>query len=247
MPITFNDLPSEVISNILSFLDREEYDNASESRGSFFPEKYFPRYVTISKAWQGPVERATFSQMRFCNTELTRFRELLTGYRRAALGVIDYRILLSPYGNAGGILDCVFETGDERARNNHVFTKAIQGLLAILNSWETEELGDVGRPIKLNIWLSEESYLFTANKPTWHDIRAQRYRQSEIELLQEETLCFVSRVTSFNVDTTQGRRLRPSSAVLISQCFPSLKSVNWALSDQEMVPKGLRTESRLGI
>ena len=87
---------------MLHVLVRLPHEVLNEVVGYVVPET-LSLYASVSKEWQTVVERRLFGNLHVQNTDLTRFRRLLTPHRRAVLKRLEYQIVLPRHEASAGL------------------------------------------------------------------------------------------------------------------------------------------------
>ena len=98
------------------------------------------RYAAVNHYWQAIIEELTFSTIHLKTAKrLEEFKSLNLGPRRkSCVRRIDLCVELESYDVAARAR---FETDEEHARNNKIFTEAVTSVLQVLASWPNNELG----------------------------------------------------------------------------------------------------------
>jgi len=248
----------ELVSLILSFLDREgDQPSPGASPHSRPALKLWPQYATISKDWQYAVERETFSTISLKSSELQAFSRIFApANRKAALTLVYYKIVLPTYDD----LACSrFENTRDKMANDEAFSEAIHGLFALLKTWPENvpcaqrktfkiSISDVyspyDRPYRDPDLLAKHTheYDFGKRKDLWE----YRYNRSIIKLKRWDELPTLFCVTEFGASVYSRRLVEPQSISRIASKFPSLRKINWSLSDNEKKDPNIRQQLRSG-
>lgn len=128
-------------------------------------------YATVSKEWQAVVESETFYVLHLTPARLADFARIVSGSRRYLVRCFKYLVILDSYSDKER---AVFETPEEEARNNKVFTKAIHEFFGIVSTWRPEEVRKDG--INLFLKATSPSDLFSTKEP---GKAIERWRQAE--------------------------------------------------------------------
>lgn len=127
-------LPPELIRQVVSYINAPPSGpHKQQSR-----HKGLSRYATVNRDWQAIIEELTFSTLHLKTAKrLEEFKSLnLDSRRKSCVRGIDLRVELESYDVAARAR---FETDEEHARNNKIFTEAITSALQILASWPNNE------------------------------------------------------------------------------------------------------------
>lgn len=194
------------------------------------------------------------------SSELDLFARIFApAHRRAALGTLTYEIVLPSYDDeASGR----FENAEDKEANDVAFSEAVHGLFAVLKSWEESLLQTrpetQPRPLKLSFHRvyspsdisrrgtesfhlqGQQEFELAKRKCLWE----HRYEHSVIRLQRWEELPTLPRVNDFRAVVHWGRVVEPESIVKVASKFPSLKVIEWVLSDDEKKDANLRQHLR---
>jgi hypothetical protein len=121
--MSFDKLPTTILSNIVSFL-----------------ETPLATYATISSSWKPVIEAFTFRELHIDSAKrLHRLNDIVTYDRRGAVRRIVFTALLPEYGSEEyGLI----ENDEDRKRNNAVFTVSLRNLIQTLRLWQDDAVGD---------------------------------------------------------------------------------------------------------
>ena len=258
MSIGIANLSQEIISLVVSYLQRWEHDdraNISE-RG----RALLPAYATISASWQYAIECQTFREIAVKSTEMVDFSRTMVYHRRKLLRRLELNVILPTYTDKA----CAkFETDKDTQSNNQVFTKAIKDLLALLRSWHDESQAtgnDSGALIQQSLRLCiGDCYSpkdcryrgwekYQEDRHEWelgrrHDLFEDRYASSLLQLESIEGIQEIPQISSFH-RSPGNRNIEPRSLAMIASKFPNLDSIRWRLKDDEKRDPRLRQQTR---
>ena len=116
-------LPPELTRQVVSYINaRPSGPHEQQSRDGL------SRYATVNRDWQAIIEELTFSTLHLKTAKrLEEFKSLnLDSRRKSCVRRINLRVELESYHVAARAR---FETDEEHARNNKIFTEAITSAL----------------------------------------------------------------------------------------------------------------------
>ena len=141
-------LPQELITDIASFIEREEDQFHIGFLLHKKPPSKLPLYATFSRARQLAIEARTSGHLRLKCTELRYVTQVVTGHRRRVIANIQYQVILPDYP----VHHCAkFETDKDQERNSQAFTYAIHVLLQFLKSLQENGNGEATRSVALDL------------------------------------------------------------------------------------------------
>ncbi|KIM95401.1 hypothetical protein OIDMADRAFT_95495, partial [Oidiodendron maius Zn] len=207
------------------------------------------------------VERRTFSTLHLNPSRLADFARIVTSPRRQLVGRLEFDVVLDAYSKEA----CSkYETPEEQAKNDKVFTEAVKALFSYLSAWSEEEVSKNG--LELNILAYSPSDLFCT--PTEErmnrimmryaqpaDLLSERFERSYLRLVStgasaSETLPDLPIITRLHVGSrffsgSPGPRLIwPGSASAIALKLPRLQDLKLTLGDNEKRNLSLRKTAR---
>ncbi|KAK7756342.1 hypothetical protein SLS62_001568 [Diatrype stigma] len=215
-------LPQELVAKIAGYLpDRHE------------GKRIRPALATLSRSWQGAIEHFTFETLHITSDDLGDFFLAFARHRtrRRFLQDLKIDVILPRYSDE----DCAkYETADDRAANNDVFSRHTLGLLKELSQWPAGG--------KLNLVIGMYSPMDSIHRDPEkldrdryevalgrrQDIFSERYCYSYIRFA--DTCPVVPRVTSLYAHSGT-RFLDPGSLVALTAAFPNLERINWPYED----------------
>lgn len=177
----------------------------------------------VSPEWQADVERQTFCKLKVDQTRLDGLRDIVTPARRAYVRHVEMDALLPEY-NARQLWD-EEETAEDRRRNNEAFTRAVQGVLSVLSSWEQPAHSGQGVSLVLRAYSPSD----IAREPGLefrHRLRRRRWCKSYLDLADEayDHLPQVPVLTAFAYETrVRDRDLVPRVCCDIASRAPHLR------------------------
>lgn len=217
-------LPQEVVAKIASYLpDRHE------------GKRIRPALATLSRSWQHAVEPYTFKSIDITSDDLEYFYQAFSGEktRRRWLRDLSLDIVLPRYSDE----DCAeYETAEDRATNNSIFSQHVSTLLQELSQWPSGSG-------KLNLAIGMYSPMDGVHRGSdkfdrdqhevalgnRQDIFGERYRYSYVRFNAASPF-LVPCVTSLYVHPGP-RFLGPGSLVALTAAFPNLERINWPYED----------------
>ncbi|KAK8139141.1 hypothetical protein PG984_002521 [Apiospora sp. TS-2023a] len=216
-------LPQEVVARIAGYLPRIHEGKLIR-----------PALATLSGSWQYAIEALTFQSLQLTSDHLEVFFAAFANgrTRRRFLRSLCLDIILPRYSDE----DCArYETADDRAANNHVFSHHLSALLQELSQWPAGG--------KLNLCIDMHSPMDGAHRGPdrfdndlnqvavglRQDIFAERYSYSYIRFADTSPLV-IPCVTSFSAPSGP-RFLEPASLVALTAAFPNLERIHWPFED----------------
>lgn len=215
-------LPQEVVAKVAGYLP-ERHEG----------KRIRPALATLSRSWQSAIEPLTFKSLRITSDDLGEFYPAFANYkpRRRYLRDLRLEIVLPPYSDE----DCAnYETADDRAANDDVFSRFLSAFLQELSQWPG------GSNLKLDIGMYSSMDGAHRGRAKYdhdqheamlgkrQDIFGERYNYSYIRFTG--TIPVVPCVTWFYVHHGP-RHLNPGSLVALTAAFPNLKGISWLFHD----------------
>ncbi|KAI1074275.1 hypothetical protein F5B20DRAFT_563970 [Whalleya microplaca] len=238
-------LPQDIYDEIGEYLSKSNFDR--------------PALATISRRWQGAIERHTFREISANSTELERFRDIVQHDRRRYVKKLNYLIILPAYSEDARAR---FEREEDRQANDEGFTTAIHCLFHILKVWDVHKDGYIEFSIKDVYSISDHEFLVASsvNKGNntlypWGfrtdgstarrvvDLEAWRHKYSYLRLLRSSELPIVHVVTSFETRPFT-RRICDRVAIDIAAKLPNLLDTWLKFNDWEIPYLALRRTHR---
>ncbi|KFY14989.1 hypothetical protein V492_02294 [Pseudogymnoascus sp. VKM F-4246] len=254
---TIASLSPETLAQILSYIPRD-HDNliARLARirdgGPIKPISELPPYATVCKTWQWHIEQRTFREINLPSSELEYFSRILTGYRRAVLREVKYRVVLPEYDDAAC---AVVETDEDKKANDTAFTTAITELFRILKGWEDEDEKELSGKglcaregwVPLSLEISRIYSPSDANRKNRDLLKEQRmavergersdlfegrYCDSWLRLGPLEGVPELKRVVEYVVSPTYPRPVEAESIVRLAAKFPALERLDLEIMER---------------
>ncbi|KAI0014330.1 hypothetical protein F4779DRAFT_5747 [Xylariaceae sp. FL0662B] len=243
-------------------LPQDIYDEIGEHLSKLSVDQHpLAALATLSRRWQGAIERQTFREIsvKSTSTDLERFRDIVQHNRRRYARKLNYLIVLPAYSEDARAR---FEREEDRRANDDVFTTAIHRLFHILKFWDVGKDGYIEFLIKDVYSTSDHEFLVHALFPKrrqavnlWGfrtdgsaarrvvDLWAWRYMYSYLRLLRSSDLPVVPVITSFWTFPFT-RRICDRVAIDIAAKLPNLLEGRWKFNDWEIPYLALRRAHR---
>jgi hypothetical protein len=246
-------LPPELTAIVISYLTLPpDYNPAL-----FQDPSPVAQYASVSRQWQGIVERHTFSTLHLTTPQrLTEFEKLVVqnARRRSYVRNINLLVQLESYDVEAR---AHFETVEEHRRNNVIFTKTIQTLFGILHSWPSaDDKTDMQLSIKAQSpgdavpSIEGRKRSLEARQHPTRDLLSRRFEQNYLQFDEGslDDLPAVNAITELSVDAGyRGQRfITPASCAMIASKLPRLRTVWATLCDCEKRDLALRKRNRNG-
>lgn len=213
------------------------------------------KYATVNRDWQAIIEERTFSTLHLRTAKrLEEFKSLNLGPRRkSCVRKIDLRVELESYDVAARAR---FETDEEHARNNKIFTEAITSVLQVLASWPNNEPG-----IALFIAaLSPSDWGAIADRKAniqrrkaarfdrTSDLLDRRFERAYLRWNGSPGSLSIPVIREIHVNgLSTSRLIEPSSCALIASNLPNLRRIYLDLKDECKRDKPLRRSNRNSV
>lgn len=244
-------LPPELTARVISYLTIPDNFNPYKIQE---PARV-AQYATVSRDWQMIVERHTFSTLHLTTPQrLTEFEQIVAqnARRRSYVRNVNLLVQLESYDVEAR---AKFETAEEHRRNNEIFTRTIQSLFKILQSWPEDQTG-----IHLSIKAQSPSdavpgkegqrRMKEARKNRAKDLLERRFEKCYLQFSEEslDGLPAVGAVTTLSVDAGYRfqRLISPASCAIIASKLPRLQNASLVLLDNEKRDLALRKRNRNG-
>ena len=230
---------------------------------SYLAPEPLAAYATVSEEWRRAVERRTFSTLYLNQSRLADFARIVTSPRRQSVGRLDFDVVLDAYSKEAR---SKYETPEEQAKNDKVFTEAVKALFSYLSAWPEEEVSKSG--LELNVLAYSPSDLFRTPEEERKervkmrhyqpaDLLSERFERSYLRLVStgasaSETLPDLPIITRLHVGSgffsgpLGPRLIWPGSASAIASKLPRLQDLKLTLWDNEKRNLNLRKTARGG-
>lgn len=203
-----------------TYVDESTGNNDAEERDDEDYEEWWVRFraiVTLSRKFQYASERYSFRTVRFASNEINEFQTVIASPRRIGLvQKIQFHIRLSRYSQDPDH-PALFETDDDRKKNDKTATDALVSLFTILARWPADK--------KVALHISIDS--FSDRDPRLRHLR----RFSYVRVMDSPSLLSVPCIRSFNVvPNVFSRRFRQLSAVSalhLAAKMPNLEEITF--------------------
>ncbi|KAK7409048.1 hypothetical protein QQX98_008752 [Neonectria punicea] len=229
-------LPFALISLIVSCLLEDEERN----RKPWLKPPSIAQYASISRVWQDAVEMNTFSAVKVCSNNFSRFETAFRHVRRRlAVSIITYDIVLPEYSSAR----CwKLERPYEHSENMAAFSRAVHAIFRTLHAWQVEENvgpGSVSRRIHLS--MSAESSLDSSSLQR-RGIGLYRMSGHFLDFTDSHPLLpEVGIVESLSIRGIL-RPLHPNAAFRIIAALPGLEFINIDMLEPDLRWQDMRRE-----
>lgn len=220
-------------------------------------------YATVSEEWRRAVEGHTFDTLRLNPSRLADSARIVTSSRRQLVRRLEFDVVLDAYGKEAR---SKYETPEEQAKNNKVFTDAVKAIFSYLSDWPEDEVSKNG--IELNLLAYSPSDLFRApeeermervmmRRAQPGDLLSERFERSYLQFVStgasmSEILPVLPIITRLHVgsDFFSGpsgpRLIWAGSASAIALKLPRLQDLKLSLWDDEKRNLSLRKTAREG-
>lgn len=232
-------LPPEVLAHIISFLGSEG----------------LATYAPVCKQWQAIVERQSFSTLHLTPDRLQDFRRIISSSRSRSSHVrhLDFYVTLPEYDQRAE-----FENDEDRARNNHAFTSAIQALLEAISGLSGADQHCISLTLYAQSpsdWRAEPDRKKRLQRHRWgrrflnKDLLDWRYARSYLRLVTEppHDIPAADAITELDIRGDDVyRKIAPESVSKIASRLPRLQRLDAKLFDNERKDQALRDGLRSG-
>lgn len=246
-------LPPELTRQVVSYLNAPPSGpHKQQSRQDGLSRV---RYATVSRDWQAIIEERTFSTLHLTTAKrLEEFKSLnLDPRRKSCVRRIDLRVELESYGVAARAR---FETDEEHARNNKIFTEAITSVLRVLQSWPND---GPGIALSIAAWSPSDWGAIADRKANRQrrkearfdrtsDLLNRRFERAYLRWNGSLGTLSIPIIREIHVNgLSTGRLIQPASCALIASNLPNLRYIHLSLNDECKRDKPLRRSNRNSV